>query len=209
MPLANHYLQSGRRIRIGIVAFAALAVAAYAFSTTAHRFAPFGLLISLMFVSGAVNLAICWLSLKRGEFGEDRVAKELQKLPEGYTIERNVVIPGAKIGDLDIVVTGPRQTIVLEVKNWSNPVVCEGDCWWIKRSNGSLRRVKSPSLQVKRAAKALKTQRGGLESVESLVVMTGGARMSIKTPTVPVVSLKAMNAHIVAAGTMNERREIA
>lgn len=127
MPPANHYQQSGRRLRNGIVAFVAFAVAAYAFSTTTHRFAPIGLYISLMFVSGAINLAICWLNLRKGEVGEDRVAKELQKLPKGYSFERNVVIPGAKMGDLDIVVAGPRQPFVIEVKNWSSPVVCEGD----------------------------------------------------------------------------------
>ena len=198
-PVTTHYRRTGRRIRNGIVAFVLLAATSFGFGETSHPFAAFGLLGAILFLAGAVNLGALWLTFRRGEEGENLVARELCKLPEGFTVERNVVIPGAKVGDLDLVVSSPYKTFVLEVKNWASPVYCDGDRWWIERPNGSLRRVKSPTLQVKRASNAFRKGMRNPTVVEGLVVMTGGARMSLKSPSVPVVSLKTMNAHILTA----------
>lgn len=56
------------------------------------------------------------IKFKSGIKGEDRVLNELMKLPDSYSIFRNIHLPQTK-WDIDYVVLGPKGLNVIEVKN--------------------------------------------------------------------------------------------
>lgn len=63
----------------------------------------------------------------QGQEGEQKVLRELKKLPQNYAIFCDMLFPGKK-GNLDFVVSGPKGFVAIEVKNWksfSNPT-------WVK-----------------------------------------------------------------------------
>ncbi len=73
-----------------------------------------------------------WLAAKRadqGAAGEEEIAKTLEQLPQGWTIERGVVLD--RMGDIDFLLQSPKgTTFVLEVKahkgkiSWSGTALC-------------------------------------------------------------------------------------
>lgn len=87
----------------------------------------------LLFQIAIVVLFLAWLLLKLGILlikkywnarfgieGEQKVQNELVgHLDDSYTYIANYMIPGAKIGDIDGILVGPRGMFVIEVKNWS------------------------------------------------------------------------------------------
>src|SRR5208283_3872555 len=87
-----------------------------------------GLLISL------VPLAAFYFYLRKyriynaGWMGEKRVAKLLSsKLSDDYFLINDLYLHSG--GDIDHVVLAPSGVFVLETKNWSGDITCNGDSW--------------------------------------------------------------------------------
>ena len=127
-----------------------------------------------------------------GLAGETQVAKLLSStLSDNYWLINGLYLHNGG-GDIDHVVLGPGGIFVLETKNWSGTVSCDGDEWQ-RTGRGNFK--SSPSRQVKRNAAAIKNiidssgAFGSLGiSVEGIVVFTNNhATLHINNPTVPKI----------------------
>ena len=106
-------------------------------------------------------------------------------------------------GDIDHVVLGPNGVFILETKNWSGDITCNGDEWQ-RRGKNSFKT--SPSLQVKRNAAKIKhiidsspALRSIGVTVEGIVVFTNNyATLHLDSPTVLILKLPQLPNHITA-----------
>ncbi len=135
-----------------------------------------------------------------GSIGEKNVTKTLAgNLNDDYTLMNGAYLKGGG-GDIDHIVLGPTGVFVLETKNWSGRILCNGDDW---RRPGK-HSVGSPSLQVKHNTQKVKhviDASGDLRGlgvwVEGIVVFTNKhASLSISNPTVTVLKLQQLPNHI-------------
>jgi hypothetical protein len=109
-------------------------------------------------------------------------------------------------GDVDHVVLGPGGIYVLETKNWSGNVTCNGDEW---RRAGKRNFKTSPSLQVKRNAAKIRRIIDSSASlkpfeikVEGVVVFTNNhATLHLNNPSVPILRIAQLPGHITAQQT--------
>mgnify|MGYP001192686844 CR=1 FL=1 len=126
--------------------------------------------------------------------GEKQVADLLKSsLNDDYYLINNLYLKGGD-GDIDHVVLAPSGIFVLETKNWSGNITCNGDEWRRDKNQivGS-----SPSRQVKRNVAKIKaiidnspTLRGLGDCVEGVVVIINKhAILRLTNPTVPVLTL--------------------
>ena len=137
-----------------------------------------------------------------GSEGEKIVINELKKLDDTYCLISGVVIPPNR-GDVDHIVLGRNGIFVVETKNYSGEVSCNGDVWGRRkigrRGKPYPLEIGNPSNQVKRNAKVLKDfilrhQREIFKKtphiwVEGILVFTNPAVvLKIKNPTVSIVS---------------------
>ncbi len=131
-----------------------------------------------------------------GAIGEDDVAATLQKLPEGWKVERNIPVDSG--GDIDFLVTSPENAIyLLEVKAHSGAVVFDG----VRLS----RRVKGKYVpferdilsKVKQQAVQIRTERK-LPFVNPVLVFTRAELQlsSLDTALVKVLTLKELLHHL-------------
>ncbi len=135
--------------------------------------------------------------------GEKQVAKLLvSKLNDDYYLLNDLYLSGGG-GDIDHIVFGPNGVFVLETKNWSGNISCDGDEW---QRVGKRNFSGSPSRQVKRNAAKIKqiiddspTLRQFGVSVEGIVVLTNNhASLHINNPTVPILILSKLPTYIAA-----------
>ena len=99
-----------------------------------------------------------WEHWYLGMRGELAVTKALQSLPDEYVLLNDLMLPTAH-GNIDHFLIGPNGLFVIETKNYSGNVKCDGDQWFV---NGH--RTQSPSRQAKGNALAV---RKSLETVFS------------------------------------------
>jgi hypothetical protein len=135
--------------------------------------------------------------------GEKQVAKLLTgKLNDDYYILNDLYLHNGG-GDIDHIVLGPNGVFVLETKNWSGRISCNGDKWQrAEKSNFS----GSPSRQVKRNAAKIKQIIENNQNlrlldiqVEAIVVLTNNhAILHLNNSTVPILGLPQVPNHIVA-----------
>ena len=123
------------------------------FTLSLSIFEAVGLLVSL------VPLAAFYFYLRKyriynaGWEGEKQVAKlSSSKLSDDYLLINDLYLHNGG-GDIDHVVLGPSGIFVLETKNWSGDITCNGDEW---QRAGKRSFKGSPSLQVKRNAAKIK-----------------------------------------------------
>jgi Nuclease-related domain len=135
--------------------------------------------------------------------GEKQVAKLLgSKLNDDYYLLNDLYLSGGG-GDIDHIVLGPNGVFVLETKNWSGNISCNGDEW---QRAGKQSFSGSPSRQVKRNAAKIKqiienspTLRQSGIVVEGIVVLTNShAALHINNPTVPILNLSKLPSYITA-----------
>lgn len=135
---------------------------------------------------------------KAGSKGESAVALTLQELDDSYYLLSSVVLPGRK-RDIDHVVLGTKGVFVLESKNYSGKVVCDGDNWYrMKRRASTEAAADSLSKQVKRNASDLRNlirqeTRFNLHVNPILVFVNPSVELELNNPTVPVVRLGELN----------------
>jgi hypothetical protein len=141
--------------------------------------------------------------------GEKQVAKLLSNsLSDDYYLLNDLYLRAGG-GDIDHVVLAPSGVYVLETKNWSGGISCNGDEW---QRAGKRDFNSSPSRQVKR--NAAKIQRiidtsphlKGLGVwVEGVVVITNKhATLHLKSPKVPILKPAQLPTYITTHG--NPRR---
>jgi hypothetical protein len=134
--------------------------------------------------------------------GEKQVAKLLtSKLNDDYSLLNDLYLRDGG-GDIDHIVLGPNGVFVLETKNWSGNISCNGDEW---QRVGKRNFSGSPSRQVKRNAAKIKQiidANPNLKAlgirVEGVVVLTNNhSTIHLTNPTVPVLKLSQLTNHIM------------
>jgi hypothetical protein len=137
---------------------------------------------------------------KGGQQGEKIVIKTLANdLNDDYCLISGVYLRGGG-GDIDHVVLGPTGVYVLETKNWSGKIVCNGDQW--QRPGKQIKGC--PSLQVKNNAQRVKRLldlspvfRKLDILVEGLIVFTNThANLTINNPPVTILAIQQLSSYI-------------
>jgi hypothetical protein len=137
---------------------------------------------------------------KGGRQGEKAVINTLTKsLNDDYYIINGAYLKD-RGGDIDHIVLGPSGIYVLETKNWSGKIICNGDQW--QRPGKTIKG--NPSLQVKRNTQKVKklidnshTIRDSNLWIEGLIVFTNtNADLNISNPTVTILKLHQLSQHI-------------
>ncbi len=134
--------------------------------------------------------------------GEKQVAKLLtSKLNDDYYLLNDLYLRSGG-GDIDHIVLGPNGVFVLETKNWSGNISCNGDEW---QRVGKRNFSGSPSRQVKRNAAKIKQiidNNPNLRTlgiwVEGIVVFTNNhAALHVNKPTVQILKLSQLSSYII------------
>ena len=142
-----------------------------------------------------------------GWMGEKRVAKLLSsKLSDDYFLINDLYLHSG--GDIDHVVLAPSGVFVLETKNWSGNITCNGDDWQ-RAGKGNFKG--SPSRQVKRNAAKIKRIIDSSQAfrsldmwVEGIVVFTNNhATLHLNNPTVLILKLPQLPSHITTHRSPN------
>lgn len=171
-----------------------------------------GLLEEVVAVLSLVPLGVFYFYLHRyriysgGLRGERQVAKFLaSSLSDDYYLLNGVYLRNGG-GDIDHIVLAPGGVFVLETKNWSGSITCNGDEW--RRSGGKHNSSASPSRQVKRNSARIKQIIDSSPAlrplgvwVEGIVVFTNKhATIHTNAPTVPVLRLPQLPNRITSFG---------
>ncbi len=139
-----------------------------------------------------------------GWWGEKQVDKQLaSNLSDDYYLINDLYLPESG-GDIDHIVLAPGGVFVLETKNWSGNVICQGDTW---QRPGKRAFNVSPSNQVKHnAAKVRRIIENSPALpvhiwVEGIVVLTNrNATINLNNPSVTVLGLVELPNYILARG---------
>jgi hypothetical protein len=135
--------------------------------------------------------------------GEKQVAKLLTStLSDDYYLLNDLYLRNGG-GDIDHIVLGPNGVFVLETKNWSGNISCNGDEW---QRAGKRNFSSNPSRQVKRNAAKIKQILDNSPNlrplgigIEGIVVLTNNhATVHLNNPTVPILKLSQLTNHITA-----------
>jgi hypothetical protein len=165
-------------------------------------FEEVGLLISIVPLVGFYFYLRKYRIYSGGWAGEKQVANLLtSKIKDDYYLLNDLYLRDGG-GDIDHIVLGPNGIFVLETKNWSGSISCNGDDW---QRGGKGNFSGSPSRQVKRNAAKIKqiidnnSNLGMLDIwVEGIVVFTNHhATLHVNNPTVPILRLPQLPSHIL------------
>lgn len=162
-----------------------------------------GLLFSIVPLIGFYFYLRKYRIFRGGWEGEKQVVKLLtDKLNDDYYILNDLYLLNGG-GDIDHIILGHNGVFVLETKNWSGRISCNGDQW---QRTGKRNFSGSPSRQVKRNVAKIKQiidNSQNLRSlgiwVEGIVVLTNNhATLHLNNPTVSILKLPQVPSHIVA-----------
>ncbi|PIO05924.1 hypothetical protein COT29_03605 [Candidatus Micrarchaeota archaeon CG08_land_8_20_14_0_20_59_11] len=135
---------------------------------------------------------------------ENSVTKSLSSLDDRYCLLNDVKLRGDR-GNIDHIVLGPNGVFVIETKNYSGKIICNGDEWIRQYEGGYDYDIGSPSKQVKRNAVKIKHI---IESskifkkplniwVEGIVVFTKpDVNLQIKNATVSILKIDGIYDYI-------------
>ena len=165
-----------------------------------------GILDEVGFVFLLMPLAAFYFYLRKyhiyngGWKGEKEVTSLLSHtLSDNYYLLNDLYLHGG--GDIDHIVFGPNGVFVLETKNWSGKIVCNGDEW---QRAGKRSFSGSPSRQLKRNIAKIQylidnssvLRHLGIR-VEGVVVFTNKhALIQVNNPTVTILRLSQLPAYI-------------
>jgi hypothetical protein len=139
-------------------------------------------------------------NLRRGVGGERKVADALKGLSDSYYVLHDVLLD-PNSGNIDHILVGPNGVFVIETKNYSGEIICEGDSWHRVYGERKLP-IKSISVQAKRNAAILGNilKRKGISKwVQPLLVFTNpSVKVRLQKPTVDVVSLQNLLEYITS-----------
>jgi hypothetical protein len=131
---------------------------------------------------------------RRGEEGEDKVVEKARQALDGnWVLFRNVVLPGRRQADLDIVLVGPPGVWAIEVKTLRGHYRNVGEAWLYQAGSRWKRMRKSPSGQASAGARALKNflRADGIKTYvpEAVAWADQTGCITLEDPTVPVWTL--------------------
>jgi hypothetical protein len=167
--------------------------------------------VEVVLLLSLVPLGVSYFYLRKyhiyrvGWEGEKQVTRLLTRsLSDDYLLLNDLYLKGGA-GDIDHVILAPGGVFVLETKNWSGTVACNGDSW---SRVGRKDFRGSPSLQAKRGAATLKRIVDSSPSlhqlgiwVEPVVVFTNNhATLHLNSPTVTVLKLPQLSSYITRQG---------
>jgi hypothetical protein len=174
-------------------------------------FVEAGLLVALFSLVGFYYYLHKYRVYNGGLEGEKRVAKLLNDTlnDEYYLINAAYFRDGN--GDIDHIVLGPNGLFVVETKNWSGRITCNGDEWYRQNRHKKSDSASNPSRQVKRNATRVKN---AIESsatlrplriwVEGIVVFTNNhADLHVNYPTVQILKLHELPNYITSYRSRN------
>ncbi|MGA3289111.1 MAG: nuclease-related domain-containing protein [Candidatus Bathyarchaeia archaeon] len=173
------------------------------FTQSLSIFEAAGLLVSLAPLAAFYFYLRKYRIYNAGWEGEKQVAKLLSnKLSDDYLLINDLYLHNGG-GDIDHIILGPTGIFVLETKNWSGDITCNGDEWQ-RPGKGNFKG--SPSLQVKRNAAKIKNLIDSSQAfrslgiwVEGIVVFTNNhATFHLNNPTVLILKLPQLPNHITA-----------
>lgn len=125
-----------------------------------------------------------------GMRGELAVTRELKPLPDDYVLLNDLFLPNGR-GNIDHFLLGPNGLFVIETKNYSGNVKCDGDNWFFDGQ-----KTKSLSWQAKRNALAVRKSLAMVFSAHStrlpfveavLVFVKHKDRLDLHEPTLHVL----------------------
>ncbi len=184
-----------------------IAVALFAWRPALHSTLGYILLLSSFPIASlAVRVLASGTSWARGSNGESQVLTALRNLPDNYTAVSNWKLPDTKNGDVDLLILGPHGVLVIEVKNFGAQYECDNDVWVNIKPNGYRVRIKSPSLQIKRNTKAVKShlrQFGWSGPVQGVLVMRPRSNIRILASSVDIIDWSSIEAYINRLPTSN------
>jgi len=174
---------------------------------------------SFIFYISIISLALGgyffenYTNYRKGIQGEKSVIEALSHLSDEYYLINDVKFESLR-GNIDHIVIGPNGIFVIETKNYSGRIICEGDEW--VRCYGFIfpreYDIGSPSKQVKRNAVRVKEiieSSGILKDkrvwVEAIVVFTNpDVELEVINPTVPVLTVDKLCEYIKNKKTSNK-----
>jgi hypothetical protein len=109
-------------------------------------------------------------------------------------------------GDIDHIILAPNGIFVLETKNWSGEITCNGDEWQRAGKHSSRgspsRQVKKNTAEIQRIINSSRAFRALGIHVEGIVVFTNNhAHLHLSNPTVLIFKLPQLPTHILTIGT--------
>jgi len=172
-----------------------------------------GLLLSLVPFTAAYYYLRKYRIYKGGLQGEKTVTNLLGKvLNDDYYLLTGIYLQGGG-GDIDHLVLGPNGVFVLETKNWSGKITCNGDAWHRpgKRDMGSpSRQAKRNASKISHIIKNISTLNLSSIWIEGIVVFTNShIKLNLNNPTVPILTLTQLADHITkhtAANQLNKQQ---
>lgn len=190
---------SGALITLCIVSLvvAAISIVVLLGGLFTKSFPPFAI-VGLVALYGIIGIMLLlFIPLQRrttrarlfrvGRWGEERIVDQLRGLLDGrWTLLRNVVLPGRKGGDIDLVLVGPPGVWALEVKAYRGLVRNRGDRWERKTKRGWARLGVHPGQQARASAgrlQALLKHRGlTINWVQPAVIWASSAAPNAEQP---------------------------
>ena len=136
-----------------------------------------------------------WETWYLGMRGELAVTKALQSLPDEYALLNDLMLPGAH-GNIDHFLIGPNGLFVIETKNYSANVKCDGDQWFVngRGTKSFSRQAKSNALAVRKSLETVFSEhRTKLPFVEAILVFVKHqAWLDLHEPTIPVLKAEEL-----------------
>jgi hypothetical protein len=180
--------QIRKYLRNALLCFALSIVAVFAIRYIQVPFVGLGMsMFAVVFFKKNINRWGNWFVGKRGELA---VAEALKDLPNEYILLNDLMLPDGR-GNVDHLVMGPNGLFVIETKNYSTFVRCNGDDWFVgrKKISSLSKQAKGNALAVRQnLAAVFKDQGTRLPFVTPLLVFVQkNARLSIKDPTIHVL----------------------
>jgi len=162
----------------------------------------FGVLGSIGLITAGISYILGVFAYKKykiwrvGYEGEKKVMEILKKI-SGY------IIKGKKFDDFDIdlIMIRKNGVYVIEVKNYSGEISCDGDTWKRYKTGKKGKRyeikIGNPSKGIKKAASIIKEEinkkLGMWMWVEAVIVFANPkSKLEIKNPTVSIITLKEL-----------------
>jgi len=144
-----------------------------------------------------------------GQEGEERTVSVIQQALDGnWTAFLNVVLPGRKRTDLDIVLVGPTGVYVIEVKNLSGAYRNTGEVWEYQLKNRWRPANNSPSRQAQsnavRLADFLKADGISQWVTPAIVWANPSAPIMVENPMVAVWTLDQLRDELGNLGQTNK-----
>ena len=140
-----------------------------------------------------------WRNWLVGKRGEEAVAHVLKALSNDYALLNDIVLPGGA-GNVDHFLVGSNGLFVIETKNYSGWVRCEGDRWFVGR-----REINSLSKQAKRNSMTIRTNLARLHAEKGvkvpyvnalLVFVNKDTKLKLFSPTIAVLRLEELVEYI-------------